>query len=36
MADKVTIWFDAEADYLEVQFMSGLTTIVFFSGSTVM
>lgn len=20
MADKVTIWFDAEADYLEVQF----------------
>ena len=22
MADKVTIWFDAEADYLEVQFKS--------------
>ena len=20
MADKVTVWFDAEADYLEVQF----------------
>ena len=22
MADKVTVWFDAEADYLEVQFKS--------------
>jgi hypothetical protein len=23
MADKVKIWFDAEADYLEVQFAAG-------------